>query len=398
MFLGRMAYKFFRQNEDLKEKIDYQEYTIDRLERSNAALKALPNVYDIYDKYRITYNELGMAKHEIDKMIYQIMDLKAQVADTAKIDTLKIELNKLVIQLASTHTKASAREQELANANEEQEKTIEGLRGTIEELREKISLLEAISTLAGSGMVPKDLSGDGQGEKVEGAVKTWRAGYERLEEAKEELKKSKAAASNVRKALAIGLRPGSPTVFDGVKKKEDLRVKAALFDASVKCEVYMGQLAEEKEARKEDAEKAQAELSEAQEACKVAEEAKEDLAMKLELANTEADVLRSWVEMLTASGERSCSTAGKVEKKRAAATVRASSSLPNMMISLARMQRAKLDEKLAVVAPLASPKGLEIRRKAASIPSIPSSMSVSFSLTDLADECFDEDKENSPAV
>ena len=220
-----------------------------------------------------------------------------------------------------------------------------------------------------------------------------------MEEAREELKKSKAAASNVRKALAIGLRPGSPTIFDGVKKREDLRVKAALFDASVKCEVFVGQLEEEKAARKEDAEKAQAELSEAQEACRVAVEAKEDLAMKLELANTEADVLRSWVEMLTASGERSSSTGGKVEKKgAAAATVRASSSLPNMMISLTRMQRAKLDEKLAVVAPLASPKGLEIRRKATSIPSIPSSMSVSISLSDLADECLDEDKENSPAV
>lgn len=316
-----------------------------------------------------------------------------------------------MVDLAFVRTEASEKERNAAL-------TIERVEDTNEQLKEKIELLKAISTLNGSGMNPWTLEVNGYKERVDGALATWMDVYTKWEETKKELETSKAATSNVRKALSLGLRPGSPTIFEGVKKREELRMQATLFDVSVKCELFAGQLEEEKAARRAAdeeallakhneeaarvaAEEAREESRAAQAARRVAEEEKADLAMELELAHTETDVLRSWVDTLAAPRGRSASTTGKVDELKKndvdVGKVRASSSLPNMMISLARLQRAVLEEKetVVMVAPLASPRKLEIRRKVSAIPSIPTSMSISFSLSDLADDSDDEDKENS---
>ncbi|KAI0084981.1 hypothetical protein BDY19DRAFT_468866 [Irpex rosettiformis] len=367
-YAGHSAFVLRRRNEDLKDKLAYSAHRIDQLERAYAAQPE-----ETREGLRLAKEQLSTAKHELGKM---------------------------TLELAFARVDASGKEQALVAANEELEQTIR-------DLKEKISLLEAISTLNGSGMVPKTLDIHGYKGRIDGAVSTWMAAYEKLEATREELKNSKAATSNVRKALALGLRPGSPTIFEGVKKRENLGVKATLFDVSVKCEMYMGQLGEEKEARKAlelevraaraAAKRALKEAKEAKEACRVAVEAKADMAMELELANTETEVLRSWVEMLEAPKEQSALTVGEqVEEKKEMDKLRVSSSLPNMMISLVRMQQVALEKK-EVMAPLASLKKLEVRRKVAAVPSVPTSLSISFSLSDAADNSGDE-KENFSAL
>ncbi|KAI0689661.1 hypothetical protein BC835DRAFT_1418342 [Cytidiella melzeri] len=267
-----------------------------------------------------------------------------------------------------------------------------------QELKDQVKLLEAIGTLNGSGLAPRSQHIHNYSERIDAAIDTWMDAHSKFVEMKEYLSLSKAETSNIRRALALSNRPKGAFAFGASPNpRQELGIKAKLFDASTKCEMYLGQLQEATEARevavndlrteRKNTEEAREETERATEALEFCQKEKEDLAMNFELATTEIVVLRSWIQNLLESA-CVCVNIGLTE---ALSSIRPSSSLPNIALALAPINHGVLPEEPSET-PVDLPKKLEIRPKEALVSSISSSLSFKASLVDLAD------KENSPLL
>jgi chromosome segregation ATPase len=250
----------------------------------------------------------------------------------------------------------------------------------VQDLKQKVKLLEAISTLNASGLTPRSLEIHGYQDRIDSAVSTWTDVHSQLVDANKQLSHAKAETTNARRALALSVRScGIPISRVVLQPREELSMKSKLFNLSLRCEMYFGQLQEAKEARRLAAEEVLAEKHKAEGARKDATQTmelyeaaiteNEELTAKLEFNEIANSALRSWVQNLL-DDFRNASAPSRNEFDANVGNIRTSKSLPH----------------------IAFPFTPTLEPMEADISSIPASIGISDFLSDWADE------ENSPSV